>query len=325
MSDSPVVGRLAPSPTGVLHLGNARSFLLAWLDVRALGGRLLLRIEDLDGPRNKPGAVEATLEDLEWLGLDWDGEPLLQSTRLARHREVRDHLLEEGVLYPCICSRRDVEQAASAPHAGEEGPIYPGTCRARFSPDAAGIAAATEVGGRPPFLRFHCREGMTAVDDLILGRSEHDVAGAFGDFPVWRREDEPAYHLAVVVDDHDQGVDRVLRGDDLLTSAARQVQLHEALNWTPPEYLHVPLVVGADGRRLAKRHGDTSLRHFREQGTSAEEVVGWLGWVSGLQEAPTPCGPRELLSAWDLAKLPRRPVTWTGLLHEGPSAPEAGR
>jgi len=309
-----VVGRLAPSPTGVLHLGNARSFLLAWLDVRSQGGRLLLRIEDLDGPRNKAGTEEATIEDLEWLGLDWDGPVLRQSSCLPRHRQICAQLLEQGDIYPCICSRKDIEQAASAPHPGEEGPLYPGTCRDRFAPGNAGVQEATSLSGRLPFLRFRCRPGEITVEDLFLGPRSFRVAEELGDFPLWRREDEPAYHLAVVIDDHEQGVNRVLRGDDLLASAARQMQLHQALGWQAPQYLHVPLVVGPDGKRLAKRHGDTSLRHLREQGVTAEEILGWLAAVSGLQAKPTPCRASELLSEDFLERLPRQPVVWSGQL-----------
>lgn len=304
------IGRLAPSPTGVLHLGNARSFLLAWLDVRQAQGQLLLRVEDLDGPRNKAGAVEATLEDLQWLGLDWDGPMHLQSERHARHREVLLQLLTQGDVYPCICTRKDVEQAASAPHAGEEGPVYPGTCRERFAPGLAGLAEAEGEGGRKPFLRFRVRPGVVRVHDSFCGLQDFDVFQSLGDFPIWRREDEAAYHLAVVVDDHDQGVNRVVRGDDLLSSAARQIQLHHALGWELPSYAHVPLVLGEDGKRLAKRHGDTSLREFRRRGVSAEQILAWLGQSCGLPVAEHHGELEKLRELWTWERLPSAPVIW---------------
>lgn len=305
-----VVGRLAPSPTGVLHLGNARSFLLAWLDVRAQQGSLLLRIEDLDGPRNKLGAAEATLEDLQWLGLTWDGPMVLQSSRHQRHREILLQLLEQGDVYPCVCTRKDVEMAASAPHAGEEGPVYPGTCRERFTPGLSGLAEAESLHQRKPFLRFRVPPGEVLVDDSFCGARPFDVARTLGDFPVWRREDEAAYHLAVVIDDHDQGVNRVVRGDDLLSSAARQIQLHQALHWQPPSYAHVPLVLGTDGKRLAKRHGDTSLAEFRRQGVRPEQILAWLGQSCGLATAEHHGNLSQLLSLWDWSRLPSAPVVW---------------
>jgi len=305
-----LVGRLAPSPTGVLHLGNARSFLLAWLDARQAHGRLLLRVEDLDGPRNKPGAIESTVEDLQWLGLDWDGPMLLQSERQLRHREILHQLLDQGDAYPCICTRKDVEQAASAPHPGEEGPVYPGTCRHRFTPGPQGLAEAEEVGGRKPFLRFCVRPGVVEVQDRFCGRQQFDVHNDLGDFPIWRREDEAAYHLAVVVDDHDQGVNRVVRGNDLLSSAARQIQLHQALDWELPSYAHVPLVLGKDGKRLAKRHGDTSLREFRRQGIGREQILGWLGESCGMPVAEHHGDLDKMLELWNWQRLPSDPVTW---------------
>lgn len=304
------VGRLAPSPTGVLHLGNARSFLLAWLDIRSREGRLLLRVEDLDGPRVRRGAAEQTLEDLRWLGLDWDGPVTYQSNRLELYREARDRLLENGQAFWCRCTRKDVETAASAPHAGEEGPIYPGTCRGLY-PDAA-AARAADAQGRAPNLRFQAAPGLVHFVDRCRGPQGVDVARCLGDFVLWKREDEPSYQLAVTVDDAEQGVDTVLRGEDLLSSAARQLQLYRALGRQAPHFAHVPLVVGEDGRRLAKRHGDTSLRSLREQGVSVGTVLGWLAWRSGLRPAPHPCSAADLVPDFELARLGRDPLVWYG-------------
>ncbi|RMH02502.1 MAG: tRNA glutamyl-Q(34) synthetase GluQRS [Planctomycetota bacterium] len=303
-------GRLAPSPTGVLHLGNARSFLLAWLDARARGGRVLLRIEDLDGPRVKPGAAEAAIADLEWLGLDWDEGPVFQKPRLGRYAEVLADLAARGLAYPCTCSRRDVLRAASAPHPGEEGPIYPGTCRGRWR-SAEEARAAT---GREPSWRFAVPAGRTVtIRDRVAGERRWRVAEELGDFVIARSNGEPAYQLAVVVDDRDQGVTDVVRGDDLLPSAARQTLLWEALGARPPAWAHLPLVVGPDGRRLAKRHGDTTLARFRADGVAPEELCGWLAAWSGLRPPGARCRPAELIEGFNTAAVPREPVVWAGV------------
>jgi glutamyl-tRNA synthetase len=296
-----MVGRLAPSPTGALHLGNARTFLLAWLQVRSQRGTLLLRIEDIDGPRIKPGAMAQTIDDLRWLGLDWDGEVAVQSDRLAHYQRAAAALLAAGRAYPCVCSRSEVADAASAPHElALDGPIYPGTCRGRF-PDVAAAAAT----GRSPALRF--RVDVAAVP-FVDGFAGAQPGGIAGDFVVHKRDGGPAYQLAVVVDDAAQGVTDVLRADDLLPSTPRQLLLYEALGLAAPRFTHVPLVVGADGRRLAKRHGDTSLRWFRQQGVAAERLVGHLAFLCGLSARGHECRAADLLSRFDLAKLSANPV-----------------
>ncbi|MBM3961253.1 MAG: tRNA glutamyl-Q(34) synthetase GluQRS [Planctomycetes bacterium] len=298
----PVVGRLAPSPTGALHLGNARTFLLAWLSVRSRGGTLLLRIEDIDGPRVKPEATAATIADLRWLGLDWDGEVVVQSERLDRYRAAADRLVAHGRAYPCVCTRSEIEDAASAPHeAGDDGPVYPGTCRGRF----ADLAAARAATGREPALRFRVDVAAVPFDDGFAGAQQGRVRG---DFVVQKRDGGPAYQLAVVVDDAAQGVSDVLRADDLLPSTPRQMLLYDALGVPAPRFVHVPLVVGADGRRLAKRHGDTSLLAFRRAGVASEQLVGHLAHLCGLRPRGGRCTPRDLLAGFDLAAVPRGPV-----------------
>jgi glutamyl-tRNA synthetase len=296
------VGRLAPSPTGALHLGNARTFLLAWLAARSAGGTLRLRLEDIDGPRIQAGAAAATLADLRWLGLDWDAEVWEQSQRLPVYAAAVAQLVARGHLYPCVCTRTEIDRAASAPHGPEDdGPVYPGTCSGRFE----SLEAARAATGREPALRFRVAEAALPFVDGCAGPQAGTLRG---DFVVQKRDGGPAYQLAVVVDDHAQGITEVVRADDLLPSTPRQLALYQALGLQPPEFRHVPLVVGADGRRLAKRHGDTSLRHLRAQGVSAAAVVGWLGWLSGLVPRGTQCRPHDLLGAFAWARLPRGPV-----------------
>lgn len=306
-ADAPV-GRLAPSPTGVLHLGNARSFLLAWLDLRQRGGAVHLRVEDIDGPRVRVGATEDALEDLAWLGLDWDSGPIMQSSFASVHERALERLHARGEAYPCVCTRKDVEQAASAPHAGEEGPLYPGTCRGRWR-DAAEAEAET---GRVVAWRYQVQEDEIELVDRVRGAVRCRPSEELGDFVIWKRDGQPAYQLAVVVDDAAAGVDSVMRGDDLLPSAFRQELLYASLDAPAPEWAHLPLVVGEDGRRLAKRHGDTSLRRFRESGVSAEALVGWLAKVSGLRPTGAACRASELVDDFDLAKLPAAAVVWRG-------------
>ncbi|MCA8952177.1 MAG: tRNA glutamyl-Q(34) synthetase GluQRS [Planctomycetes bacterium] len=302
----PVVGRLAPSPTGALHLGNARTFLLAWLSVRSRGGTLLLRIEDIDGPRVKPAAAAQLLDDLGWLGLDWDGEPVTQSARLGLYAEAAERLLARGLAYPCVCTRREVEEASSAPHEGgggpeADGPVYPGTCRGRFR-DLADARAAT---GREPALRFRVDVDAVPFEDGFAGPQAGRIVG---DFVIRKRDSGPAYQLAVVVDDAAQAVNEVLRADDLLPSTPRQLLLYRALGLDEPTFVHVPLVVGGDGLRLAKRHGDTSVRRFREQGVGPARLVGHLAFLCGLRPRGAVCMPGDLLADFALGALPPGPV-----------------
>jgi glutamyl-tRNA synthetase len=282
--------RLAPSPTGALHLGNARTFLLTWLHARANGEELVFRMEDLDGPRIKAGAAEQALEDLRWLGIDWDGEVLWQSTRAEAHDAALADLAARGLVYPCVCTRKEIERARSAPHFEDAAPAYPGTCRGRFA-DAGAAEAAT---GRQPAWRFRVPPGrQVAYEDRFRGHESAIPADGDGDVVVAKKTGEAAYQLAVVVDDAHQGVDHVIRGDDLVPSTFVQLLLYEALGLEAPTFSHLPLVRGEDGRRLAKRHGDTRIATYREAGVAPERVVGLLAHWSGL-------GPREARSASDL-------------------------
>lgn len=300
------VGRLAPSPTGALHLGNARTFLAVWLAARLTGSRLVFRIEDLDGPRVKPWAVDQARQDLEFLGLDWDTEAPRQTDRGERYAGVLRELWRRGLLYPCVCSRKEAAAAASAPHAGEMGIPYPGTCRDRWPlefsqpPSAAELAAwhTPEAASRPAVLRLRLPDAPAAVSfqDGLAGAQTFQPRELTGDFVVARQWTQPAYQLAVILDDADQGVTQVIRGDDLLSSTALQIHLQELLGLPRPQYWHLPLVVGADGRRLAKRHGDTRLSWFREQGVGGAQVVGFLAWRSGWIDRNEALNPTALLA-----------------------------
>jgi glutamyl-tRNA synthetase len=303
-----VTGRLAPSPTGAQHVGNARTYLVAWLSARSRGGAVKLRVEDIDSPRIKPGAADEAAADLRWLGLDWDGEPLVQTTRLAHYAAALDELKRRELVYPCTCTRSDIAAAASAPHAGDEV-TYPGTCAHRRAGDAVTLAAE----GRPFAWRFRATDSPAFVD-AFAGEQHIDLTHAGGDFVVWKNVGSPAYQLAVVVDDAATGVTEVVRGDDLIPSTPRQLLLYRALGLTPPRFAHIPLVVGEDGRRLAKRHGDTRLSALRAAGVAPEAVVGLLAWSCGWQEAPEPVSPRDLLPRFRLEAIPPRPFVLTAEL-----------
>ena len=310
MSAAAAVGRLAPSPTGAQHVGNARTYLIAWLSARSKGGRVALRIEDVDSPRVKPGAASAARDDLRWLGLDWDGDPIIQTQRISLYESALQTLQSRELIYPCTCTRMDVERAASAPHAEHEGPVYPGTCAGRSAADAA------RLGDQPYCWRFRVPDRSPEWVDGFLGRTHIDLRSTGGDFVVWKAPRPgvgaaPAYQLAVAVDDAAQGVTEVMRGDDLVPSTPRQLLLYEALGLCPPQFIHVPLVVGPDGRRLAKRHGDTRLSALRAAGVAAESLLGLLAWSCGWVGAMRPLTARELLSAFRLDAVPRGPMVLT--------------
>ena len=270
-----------------------------------------MRVEDLDGPRVRPGLEARILDELHWLGLDWDegpdvggpNGPYRQSERGGRYAAALERLRAAGLAYPCFCSRAEIAQASQAPHASDEGPRYPGTCRDLGSGEVRERAAR-----RPPAWRFRAAPGPVAFDDAVHGRCEFDVQAAVGDFVVARADGVPSYQLAVVVDDAAMAVSDVLRGDDLLASTARQLLLYRALGLRAPRFAHVPLVVGADGERLAKRHGALSVGELRARGVEATRVVGMLAALSGLVPPGAAVRPEELLRGFDLAAGPRTPV-----------------
>ncbi len=301
------VTRLAPSPTGALHLGNARTFLINWALARRHGWTIVLRIEDLDTPRNKPGAIEQTLEDLRWLGVDWDQGPIIQSADLSAHVRAMNALAAAGLVYPCALSRAEIEAAASAPQSGAE------SHEVRFPAALRPPLAPLPFDDPHTNWRFAVPDESVRIHDAFAGDAQFRPCDTVGDFVVWTKRAQPSYQLAVVVDDHRQRVTHVVRGDDLLESAARQTLLYRALGLSPtPRWFHLPLVVGADRRRLAKRHGDSRLARYRDLGVRAERVLGLLAWWSGAG-AGAGCAPREMtrdefLHQFDLATMPKAPV-----------------
>lgn len=367
--------RLAPSPTGALHLGNARTFLVNYLLARQNGWRVLMRVEDLDGPRVKAEAATQMLDELAWLGLEWEGPVVYQSKRTEHYLAALQQLIDAGWAYPCVCSRKDIEQAASAPHRGEGEIPYPGTCcNKSFAPkgrqDLAGGAASSQAPGKceqeeeprrgerksaqeaaafrpsgaedingpipgasPPAKSLGPFGAGNSVDsgivpraawrvrapgipvefrDAFSGPQRFDLRDICGDFVIFKNDGTCAYQLAVVVDDAASGVTAIVRGDDLLDSAARQIHLRRLLGL--PEnvrYWHLPLVVGPDGKRLAKRHGDTRLEHYRKLGATRERVLGLLAYWSGLIDTRREADMNEILAKFDMEKLPHRQAVFT--------------
>lgn len=266
-SKIPYRGRLAPSPTGYLHVGHAVTFWRAQGRSRARKGKLLLRIEDLDRDRCRPEFCASIAEDLEWFGLQWEGTPVLQSERRPLYLEAWKQLRDRGLIYPCGCSRRDVLSAAGAPHAEDEEPIYPGACR----PVGLTIPEADDPAGAT--WRFRVPEGEALqFHDQFCGLQRATAGIDFGDFVVWRKDDVPAYQLAVVVDDAAMRITEVVRGADLLRSTFRQLLLCRALDLGPPDFCHLPLVTDSLGKRLAKRDDALSLRALRAEGVRPAEI-----------------------------------------------------
>lgn len=295
-------GRFAPSPTGPLHVGNLRTALLAWLFARSAGARFLMRVEDLDRSRVRPGIEESQLADLRAIGLDWDGPVVRQSERLGLYEEAVERLDAGGLLYPCYCTRKEIRAAVSAPHGIAAADRYPGTCRELTKAERAGREAA----GRPPALRVRAEGAGISFEDRVWGHQE----GETDDFVVRRNDGAPSYQLAVVVDDADQGIGEVVRGADLVDSTPRQILLARLLGLPVPRYAHVPLVLGPDGERLAKRHGAVTLGDCAAQGDGPEELLAWMARSLGLAEAGERPAVGDLLLSFDPDRIPREPTVW---------------
>jgi glutamyl-tRNA synthetase len=292
-------GRYAPSPTGDLHLGNLRTALLAWLWARRAGGGFVLRVEDLDQPRVRPGATARMLADLRWLGIDWDEGPdvggpfgpYYQSERQALYADALATLRSQGLLYPCYCSRAELARLASAPAPGEDAPRYPGTCRALSAKELQ----QHERAGRRPAWRVRLPEDILHFTDMLAGPQMQDVAATVGDIIVQRSDGIIAYQLAVVVDDGWMGITQVVRGADLLASTPRQILLGRLLGWPQPTYAHVPLLTDATGAKLSKRERATGLDPLRAAGMAPEAVIGQLAASAGLVPDATPFSVHDLL------------------------------
>ena len=308
-------GRLAPSPTGLLHLGNAWSFLLAWLEVRAVGGEVLLRMEDIDPQRSRWEFADAIVKDLLWLGLDWDFGPgaedppddlgpFLQSRRGPIYAAILERLEARNLTYPCFCSRKELRNMAGAPHIDDRGAPYPGTCRNLSRAQRQRFMAE----GRHFCIRLRCPDETVRFEDAIWGPQCQTLDACGGDFALRRSDGVVAYHLAAAADDAHMGITHVLRGRDILPSTPRQILLLRLLGQTIPQYAHTPLLLDAEGQRLAKRHKSLSLRALREAGAEPRQVIGLLGYLAGLHPSPSPATPGNLLPRFSLARLPRHDI-----------------
>jgi glutamyl-tRNA synthetase len=296
MSES-VITRFAPSPTGYLHIGGARTALFNWLYARAKGGKMLLRIEDTDQARSTEGAILAILDGLRWLGLDWDGEPVYQLSRAERHREIAEQLLAEGKAYRCYATPEELQTMREKARAEGRAPGYDGAWRDRDHSEAP--------DGVAPAIRFKApREGETVIEDRVQGRVVFQNKD-LDDLIILRSDGSPTYNLSVVVDDHDMGITHVIRGDDHITNAARQTQIFKALGWETPIYAHVPLIHGPDGAKLSKRHGALGVEAYREMGylpAALRNYLVRLGWSHGDAEI---ISTEEMISWFDLSAIGR--------------------
>jgi glutamyl-tRNA synthetase len=276
---------------------------------RKSGWRILMRIEDLDGPRIKAGADRQLITDLEFLGLDWDEEPVYQSKRTEKYRAAIEMLLSRGLADPCVCSRREVESAASAPHGEDGSAVYPGTCRGKY----ASVEQARHASGRDPAIRFRVPNEDLEFEDRFAGRRAMNME-RLGDFVIAKSDGTAAYQLAVVVDDLDQGITEVVRGDDLLESTYRQIVLYRALGaqGRVPKFTHLPLVIGEDSRRLAKRHGDTRISTYHDLGVGRPRILALLARWCGIEPSDSEIlNPDDLIDRFDLRRIPAAPVIFT--------------
>ncbi len=305
-------GRFAPTPSGQLHIGNLYAALLAWLQARSERGTFMLRIEDIDRPRSKPQWAAQIVDDLRWLGIDWDEGPDVggpygpysQSEREEDYRAAMERLLRDGWLYPCYCSRADLMSLASAPHGlDSEGPAYPGICRRLTAAERA------EKTKRPSY-RFAMPGRAVRFDDLIVGPQQFP-AGAGGDFVVQRSDGIIGYQLAVVVDDAAMGITDVVRGFDLLDSTPRQLLLYEALSLEPPRFAHVPLIHGPDGSRLSKRDRSLAAVALRERGVPPERLIGYIASWLGLHDRPEPMRAADLIQGFAIENIQSEPIIMT--------------
>ena len=306
MNNNNYITRFAPSPTGALHLGNARTFLITWLRARSKGGAILMRMEDLDHPRVKREKIEQAYDDLTWLGLDWDGQIIVQSERTEIYSEEFEKLKSFGKLYKCLCSRADIQNAQSAPNLGDDL-VYSNKCRLQNNLNTAMPESCKGAW------RFNIADtSELTYYDNFMGEQKVDLSRSSGDFVICREDDtgtiKISYQLACVIDDHYTGITEVVRADDLVNSTFRQIELYKALGYNIPEFLHLPLVVGEDGRRLAKRHGDSRISCLRKKRVSPKKILGWLGWSCGFCSKGVELDLKELLVLFNLDMISRDKV-----------------
>ena len=295
-----VIGRFAPSPTGPLHIGNLRTALIAWLCAHINDGELLLRIEDLDRLNSKPEHGARQINELAQLGMTFGSNVIRQSERFDLYRDIVEQLRQEDLVYPCYCTRREILESTQAPHGPTIEGAYAGTCRDLSTHERV----EREQNGRPPAWRLRTNNEQYLVDDVITGPTPTVI----DDMVLLRNDSVPAYNLAVVVDDAAQDVTQIVRGDDLLHGTGRHIHLQKLLGYPSPQYVHVPLVVGPDGERLAKRHGAVTLEDLSQRGIGTQEVLGELARSIGI-DVDRPNSVSELLAGFSLNRLPRSP--WT--------------
>ncbi len=301
---SSCVGRFAPTPSGRMHLGNVFSALMAWASVRSQNGSLILRVEDLDIRAHNPQYTSLLLDDLQWLGLTWDKGPYYQSKRTELYQEALSDLRQQGLLYPCFCSRADLH-AAQAPHASDGTYVYARTCRNLSKSEREELAKH-----KIPATRIRVPNKTYAFEDKVYGQTSQNLFKLCGDFIVQRADEIFAYQLAVVVDDADMGVTEVVRGSDLLSSTPRQLYLQDVLGLSHPTYAHLPLLVAPDGRRLSKRNHDLDLGVLRSQGKTPEEILGFLAYCVGLTKENEPLSAVQIANrfSWETLRAHRENV-----------------
>ena len=301
---SSCVGRFAPTPSGRMHLGNVFSALMAWASVRSQNGSLILRVEDLDIRAHNPQYTSLLLDDLQWLGLTWDKGPYYQSKRTELYQEALSDLRQQGLLYPCFCSRADLH-AAQAPHASDGTYVYARTCRNLSKSEREELAKH-----KIPATRIRVPNKTYAFEDKVYGQTSQNLSKLCGDFIVQRADEVFAYQLAVVVDDADMGVTEVVRGSDLLSSTPRQLYLQDVLGLSHPTYAHLPLLVAPDGRRLSKRNHDLDLGVLRSQGKTPEEILGFLAYCVGLTKENEPLSAVQIANrfSWETLRAHRENV-----------------
>ena len=301
-----IKGRFAPTPSGNMHVGNAFCYLLAWLSARAQGGKLVLRFEDADRLRMRPEAIAQTYSDLEWLGLDWDDGPAsgedggdyFQSCRTAVYDRAFEDLRARGLVYPCFCSRQDVRLAA-APHAEDRAPVYPGTCR-----NLTDAEITARMKKRAPAWRLRVPDETVCFTDRLRGEQRFALARELGDFPIRRADGVYCYQFTTALDDALMGVSEVVRSNDLLSSTPWQIAVQRLFGYEPPDFVHIPMLLDEEGKRMAKRDFSLSLRELRQH-CGPEDVIGRLAFLAQLRADASPCRAEDLLAdfAWD--KLPR--------------------